>query len=152
MASTNRTDHYNLNNWSGTDKPTRSDFVRDNFLIDTALWMHTSDAGSHLSLTEKSRVSDPYVVSVYQGTDEATRNFDFDFTPKLVLYFPIDEPLSYHDNGTQWIFYAIAAANAGSSAACGISTNRFTVHNTTIGNMNWELNNSSYQYVLVAFR
>ena len=152
MASTNRTDHYMLNNWSGTDKPTRSDFVRDNLLIDTALWQHTSDAHAHLSLAEKSRVSDPYVVSVYQGTDESSRTIELDFTPKLVLYFPIGEPLVRFDNGALGVYYGIAAAGIGSSGACSISTNSFTVQNTVLPDMRYELNNNVFQYIMIAFR
>lgn len=152
MSSTNRTDHYMLNNWSGSDKPTRADFVRDNLLIDTALWQHASDTFAHLSNAEKERVSDPYVVGQYQGTDENTRVIELDFTPKLVLYFPLNEPLGWYDNGVNWVLYGIAAAGFGSNGGCALGTNRFTVQNVSYGNTRHELNNSSYQYILIAFR
>ncbi len=152
MASTNRTEHYMLNNWIGTDQPTRSDFVRDNILIDTALWHHTADPYLHLSDPEKARVSDPYVVQVIQGTDEEYRHITFDFAPKMVICFTIGEAAAEKDGNIMINNLGIAAAGAGSTRGCELNGTSFTMLQRPQGVIVDNLNSSDYQYVIVAFR
>ena len=141
-----------LNNWVGTDKPTRSDFVRDNILIDTAIWQHTADAYAHLSNSEKTRVSDPYVTSVYQGTDAAHNTITFDFTPKLVICFAAELPPVSVDNGVTTVRFGVAVNGIGSSGGCALGTSGLIVDQGQTGDLKYDLNNSDNQYIVIAFR
>ena len=38
MPTSNKTEHLGLNQWLGTDKPKRADFVEDNAAIDHAMY------------------------------------------------------------------------------------------------------------------
>ncbi len=152
MASQDKTVHYELNRWRGTDKPTRSDFVRDNEILDTVIWDHANSSSKHLTSAEKARVSQPYYVQVLQGNGEAQRSIDFDFEPKLVIYFSANQPPVSTSNDTVEINFCIAAAMYGGTAQCSLGTTRFTVNDTTVGDIRYALNSSGRQYVLIAFK
>lgn len=141
-----------LNNWSGDDKPTRSDFVRDNILIDTAIWQHTADPYLHLSNAEKTRVSDPYVVTVYQGDDEDQRVINLGFTPKMAVCFASDEPPFALDNGAVVINCCIGVSGSGASGGFIVGNSGVILNHNTTGSVRYNLNSSDCQYVLVAFR
>lgn len=152
MASSDKTEHYMLNLWDGTDKPTRSDFVRDNVIIDTALWLHVIDAYAHLTEAEKQRVSQPSEFNVYQGTDEASKALALSFQPRFVLYFAADEPPIEYTSGETIINCCAAVYGAGSTGGCALGSSAFTVYQRTEGTVKYDLNNSDKQYVLIAFR
>ena len=152
MASSERTEHYMLNLWSGTDKHTRSDFVRDNQLIDTALWQHAANIYAHLTNDEKDRVQEPFVFRVVQGTDSATRNVNFDFSPRIVVCFAIDEPLVEYDQSSTIVNSAMAVSGMGSSKGCALGNNVFVMNQNTNGNVVCNLNNSANQYLIIAVK
>ncbi len=152
MASSSRTNHYMLNQWAGSDKPTRSDFVRDNALIDTAIWQHVSDAYAHLSNFEKTRVSDPYVTTVVQGTGESSRTITFDFTPKLVIVFAADEPIVKYENGESVVNACAAVTAVGSTGGCAMSSGGLILYSSADGGVRYDLNNIDKQYIVTAFR
>lgn len=152
MASSSTTPHYMLNSWSGTDKPTRADFVRDNLLIDTVIWQHESDINMHMTRDEKHRVQAPFDVKMIQGTDTASRTIEFNFSPKLVIYFAVGEPPVKVENGTTVVNCCVAAAGYGESASCALGTSSLIVEHGTSGSVNYNLNNSDCQYVAFAMR
>lgn len=152
MASSNTTPHYMLNNWSGTDKPTRTDFVRDNMLIDTVIWQHESDVNMHMTREEKQRISAPFQIKSLQGTDTATRSVTFDFNPKIVLYFAVGEPPVKTDNGVTTVNCGAAAYAVGASGNCALGTDTFIVTHGTDGTVNYNLNSSQCQYIAIAMR
>ena len=152
MASSNQTRYLMLNDWAGTDKPTRMDFVRDNQVIDMYLGTHINDADMHLLAAEKARVASPFDVRVLQGTDAAQRTISFDFTPLMVMYFACDEPPVVCDNGVTYVRSCIGVKNTGASGSCLLNGQNFTVDHTTTGNLRYDLNNSSCQYICLAFR
>ena len=141
-----------LNQWEGSEKPTRSDFARDNLLIDTAIWQHTADPYQHLSDSEKQRVSDPYTVTVVQGTDTAQRVISIGFTPKLVLYFSVGKPIAEVDNGVSIVRACIAVPGYGSSGGCAIGSAGLTVEHMQTSTFSYDLNSSDEQYIMIAFR
>ena len=53
MASKNKTPHYALNQWEGTDCPKRTDFNSDNAILDAALFAHASESALHLAAGER---------------------------------------------------------------------------------------------------
>lgn len=152
MASSDKTRHLMLNVWEGTDKPTRSDFVQDNQLIDAAIWMHTADPYLHLTDAEKARVGDPYFVDVVQGTGTAQRTISFDFTPKVVIYFAADEPPVETSSGITTVSACIAVNGIGGSGTCVIGSAGLIVNHGTAGNICYDLNNTGKQYIIIAFR
>ena len=152
MASSNKTTHYQLNLWDGSDKPTRTDFANDNVLIDTALWMHVADIHMHLTAAEKARVGAPFEVQVLQGTNAAQRTVSFDFTPTLAICFAADEPPVKNLSGINYINCGIAAAGFGSTGGCALGASGVILNYTNDGLVRYNLNNSDNQYVIIAFR
>ena len=152
MASTGMTEHYHLNTWTGTDKPTRTDFVRDNLLLDAAIWEHANSTYKHLTNEEKERVSAPFCIKTVQGTDAAQRSITFDFAPKLVIYFAADEPPISVENGVVTVRCGFAAAGAGASASCSLGASALTVTHGTSNGVAYDLNSSGTQYIAVGIR
>ncbi|MBQ1546193.1 MAG: hypothetical protein IIZ59_01510 [Clostridia bacterium] len=152
MASSHKTRNLLLNVWDGTDKPTRSDFVQDNQLIDAAIWLHTADRYLHLTDEEKTRVGNPYYTDVVQGTGTAQRTISFDFTPKLVIYFALDEPPVVTNNGVTTVNCCIAVNGIGGSGTCVIAAAGLVITHGTVGNLCYDLNSTAKQYAVVAFR
>lgn len=152
MASKFKTDNLQLNNWVGSDRPTRSDFVMDNSIIDSVLGSHVQSESMHLTSDEKQRVGSPYYFKIVQGTDEESRTITFDFEPQMVLMFPSDSPPVELVDGNLRINCCIAVRNYGSTRNCYISSSGFKVFQKTEGSIISNFNNSDYQYVIVAFR
>ena len=55
MPSTNKTPNFGLNNWSGTDKPKRTDFTEDNLRLDSLLQTHFTDTDLHFTPEDRER-------------------------------------------------------------------------------------------------
>ena len=96
MASSLKTNHYQLNNWIGTDKPKREDFNGDNGIIDgalydlnTALVSHTGNAQTHVTQEEKTKWNGKLslITGVYVGDGERNRAIDLEVAPLVVLLF-----------------------------------------------------------------
>lgn len=51
MPASNRTDHYDLNQWAGNEYPKRTDFVEDNAKIDAALYAKVDKTGEASTTT-----------------------------------------------------------------------------------------------------
>lgn len=156
MSSTNKTTNLELNNWIGTDKPTRSDFVSDNTILDTIINAHTTDTDVHLSTDQKNKLDAPYVADVSLGDGQASKSITLTFAPKLVIYYLRNKPFSEYDatNGYTLCNAGIAANLENASLGSGGITlygNTFTLtQSTTASNgvfMNLNKNNGQYAYV-----
>ena len=152
MASSTKTAHYDLNVWQGSDRPSRSDFVRDNQLIDETIWTHETNMTMHLTSAEKARVSSPYAIRSVQGDDAASRTVTFDFSPQLVICFAADEPPVKTTGNVTYLNSCIAVQGQGASSGCALGGGTLTLYQTTTGDIRYNLNNSGSQYILVAFR
>ena len=148
MASTNKTQKLGLNQWLETDKPTRSDFVSDNSIIENAISSHVENQTIHLTQSEKTRLQNPIAFRVYQGNDEQSRSFTLDFEPEFVVVYTFDEPAK----GSSGITFGFAANQKGGSLGVGLSGTTLVVKQGTVYGQSCELNRSDCQYCVVAFR
>ena len=88
MPSSNKTPNLGLNNWSGTDKPKRADFVQDNQLIDAAVHNHVADQDLHCSPEDRARLNQLVVTGFYVGNGASERTLTLSFAPSFALVFP----------------------------------------------------------------
>ncbi len=148
MASTNKTANLGLNSWVGTDKPTRTDFVEDNAIIDSAVSTHTGNSSIHLTAEEKSRVSSPVSIRQYVGTGSAGLTISFDFAPKLVLVQRIDYPTVTGNAAC----FGVITQSYGGTLGLELSSKSLTVRSTSMSQGQSGFNDLEAQYVAVAFR
>ncbi|MCI9575496.1 MAG: hypothetical protein HFJ84_02235 [Clostridiales bacterium] len=97
MPSTNKTPHFGLNNWSGTDKPKRTDFTEDNLRLDSLLQTHFTDTDLHFTPEDRERFAQAYVSGFYNGTGAASKSFSLSFSPSGFFVFQVGAPLSGYD-------------------------------------------------------
>ena len=152
MSSTHKTSHLNLNQWTATDKPTRADFVSDNTIIDSLLGGHIDNMNLHLTANEKTRVSSPYFIKLYQGTGDSLRTITLDFSPQLVICFALDKSPVELTSNVATINWGIAVNNYGGSGGCELSDSTVAVTQNTEDGIVYNLNKSGGQYLIVAFR
>lgn len=152
MPSSNKTANLNLNQWAETDKPTRADFVSDNSIIDNVVSGHTSDSSIHLNAVEKLRVSSPYLIKLIQGTGESSRAVSLEFVPQMVICFALELSPIELSSGKVTVNWGIGVRNYGGSGGCEVSDSAVVITQGTQGGVNYNLNNSDVQYVVVAFR
>lgn len=152
MPSTFKTNNLGLNSWIETDKPTRSDFVGDNMIIDNKLGSHIQNKAIHLTNEEKLRVTSPYTVKLLQGTDESTRKIDLDYEPSIIIMFAVDTPPMIDVNGVSSVCRGAAVNRYNSSGGLYINGSSVTVCQGERDGVSYNLNNSEYQYVLIIFR
>lgn len=154
MSSTNKTENLKLNQWLGTDKPTRLDYVQDNLKIDTAFAAHTDDAGLHMSTDEKNKLNNPYI-TFYGGDGGASRVISFPFTPRLVVVYKRATGFVSHTGSKVLVNAAIGSASGGCSGGISMAgTSAITYQSSAaINNNEWfNLNESGSQYGVLAFR
>ncbi len=152
MAATNRTEHYGLCSWTGSDKPTRTDFVNDNIQIDTKLWEHANNALLHMTAEQKERVSEPFCIRTVQGTGSAERTIVLNFVPRFVLYMMMDEAPVKYENGKTTLNFAAAVQNAGGTLGAALSGTRLTISHGETSEVKYDLNSEDGQYVVFAVR
>ncbi len=152
MASTNKTPYLGLNQWLGTDKPTRSDFALDNSILDEKVGSHINASLQHLTSEEKEKLDNPYVIKIIQGTGDKIRTVTLDFTPSIALCFIPDAPMCVTENGVSTVNAAFSISDVGGSGGIIIAENAVKLRNTTDGNTVFNLNASGTQYILAAFR
>lgn len=152
MPSINKTPYLGLHMWDSSDRPTRADFVSDNYAIDSAVGNHVNNTVIHLSEEEKGKITQPYVFAVLQGTDEETRSYTLDFTPSVVIYFAASTPAVTTESGSTVVNQAFSIFGYGSSGGLSIGNNVLKIKQKEIDNVLYNLNNSSKQYYLVAFK
>lgn len=152
MPSSFKTEKLGLNFWANIDRPVRSDFNRDNAAIDSAVGDHIESTSVHLTDNDRNKLRDTYIIRVLQGTDESTREITLDFSPSVVLYYGVDKPSSFYANGVNKIYFAVSAKETGGSAGLELAGNRVIISQTTTGDIQYDLNSSLCQYVLIAVR
>ncbi len=160
MASTNKTPNLNLNSWLGSDQPTRSDFVYDNEIIDTAIATHLADTAVHVTSDEKAKLSEMFISDTTAGDGESAQTYTLDFTPSMLIYYQKNYgPIEFdYDNSYTVCHAGIAIYRQGASigtAGLSIGENSFTVKQTTgtpSRNVFVNLNQDGGQYVYIAFR
>lgn len=148
MASTNKTANLGLNSWLGTDKPTRTDFVEDNAIIDSAISSHTGNSTAHLTSEEKSRVSSPVLVRQYAGTGSASLTISFAFSPKLVIVQRVDYPTVSGDAAC----FGVVTPTYGGTLGLELSASSLTVKSSSLSQGQSGFNENGGQYIAVAFR
>ena len=99
MPSSFKTDKLQLNFWANIDRPVRSDFNRDNAIIDSAVGDHIENTLVHLTDDDRSKLRDTYQIRVLQGTDEDVRELTLSFSPSVVIYYAVGKPpVQYSDD------------------------------------------------------
>jgi len=111
MSSTSKTS-MGLNLWQGGDKPKRSDFNRDNMLIDSAFSTHSSDS-SHITAEEREKWNNNVYVGAYFGDGQTSRtvNMDVPFTPSAVVVFADSVTPTVLQSDRECIYLAYATQN-----------------------------------------
>ncbi|MCQ4021537.1 MULTISPECIES: hypothetical protein [unclassified Ruminococcus] len=154
MASTNKTEHLGLNQWIGSDHPTRTDFVQDNSIIDNAVGTHCADANIHLTSAEKARVSNPVTIKQYSGTGATSITVNFAFEPKLVLVQKKNSPpVSYSSSGVVINSGFVTPGYGGTqglSLMSGVLTLSYATAMTNGARANFNEENAAY--IIAAFR
>lgn len=110
MPTTNKTPNLGLNNWVGTDKPKRSDFVEDNTLLDTVIGSHLADKAAHFSADDRTVLEKPIVTGTIGGNGLESCEFELPFAPRAVFVFLCYHPMSEYDANKKYTFINAAAA------------------------------------------
>lgn len=110
MPTTNKTPNLGLNNWVGTDKPKRSDFVEDNVLLDTILGNHLTDKAAHLSVDDRTALEKPVATGLLTGNGQESCEFELPFAPRAIFVFHRVRPMSEFDPNKQYTYINAAAA------------------------------------------
>ena len=154
MASSNKTENFNLNIWSGADMPKRLDFNADNQKLDAALANHFNNKDIHLSNADKMQCK----VYSYTGNGAANQTIDLDFIPAGVIVQCISRSSFYEDTANnKYRIYSSAALQG--IGGFGISLQNATVRVELQVAASYPssktlayLNENGIQYMLVAFR
>ncbi len=156
MPTSNKTEHLGLNQWLGTDKPKRTDFVQDNAAIDQAVYSHTSNTEVHLSQSDRSAFSSPAVTGSYVGDGQESQEITLPFSPAAVIVFRSDcGPVEVYSGGYSMSNFGIATQLAGTKGV-SLFGNIMTVSQTQLSPIegdNLENMNMDYgQYFYIALR
>ena len=156
MPSTNKTPRLGLNNWVGTDKPKRTDFVEDNTLLDTAVGAHLDDTVLHLTEADRILLENEAVLDLYVGTGAEEGSFELEFEPKAILIFQQNKPPAEYNSAGYLQINSAFASRIGKSA--GIRLDRRMVYlqqsqsAPAVGGYYLNLNKSYGQYFYIALR
>ena len=150
MASTNKTDNYELNQWLGSDVPQRADFNEDNRIIDEALHEHISDMSLHTTELDKMQ----HASFSYFGNGAATQQLEMPFEPHGVLVMATNHcPISISGNNKKW--YCGVGVKGLVTGSVLIDGAYVTVKQGTPSSSSPEvpaLNENGELYALIAFR
>lgn len=157
MPTTNKTPKLGLNNWVGTDKPKRSDFVEDNILLDTILSGHLADKAVHLSANDRTALEQPIATGLYAGDGTETGTLVLSFVPRAVFAFFRGHAMSeYHEEKKYTYVNAAAATRTGNTPGIVMGSNKvqFTQTQTEpqAGGCFLNMNSNGGQYFYIAFR
>ena len=156
MPTSNKTEHLGLNQWLGTDKPKRADFVEDNAAIDQAVYSHTSNSSIHLSETDRTNFSSPVVAGSYVGDGLEEQDITLPFQPAAVLVIRADcGPVEWYSGGYAMANFGFATQSAGTSGV-SLSGNVMTVCQSQMSPIEGDnlanLNMDYGQYFYIALR
>ncbi len=152
MPSGLKTERLGLNLWASTDRPVRADFNHDNAALESTVGDHIEDNSMHLTRSDCDKLRDTYIIRVLQGTDAAEREVTLDFAPSVVLYYAVEKPPACYMGGVNKIYSAVCAKETGGSGGIELAGSTVIITHTTTGDIQYDLNNSSRQYVLIAVR
>lgn len=154
---TNHKTSLGLNSWLGTDKPKRIDFVEDNTLLDSLLTAHFNDTEKHLSVDDRTMLSQAFVMGNYLGDGQAQQTITMPFEPRMVLVFFMNRPAIYYRSSGGYYENNFAIALKG-SAMGGARLNGATLTVSedqtapAAGGIRMNLNSQDSAYAYVAFR
>lgn len=150
MASTNKTQNLNLNQWIGTDKPKRTDFNHDNSMIDNICGTHMNDKDIHILADERLFWNTQVVTGFYFGTGRPQMEILLGFTPKAVIVFAHDRTLGITD---KFVYSGIATEYA-NTVGITTSENGFQISDSceTKNGITATLNSQGENYSYIAFK
>ena len=99
--STNKTTHYQLNQWEAEDRVLRTEFNQDNAKLDSALTQAAQERAELQAAIPK------IVTGTYTGNGAASRTITVGFTPKAVLVCTISG-LMYTPSGSGYVYGGLA--------------------------------------------
>lgn len=158
MPSTNKTTNLNLNQWIGTDKPKREDFVSDNNILDTVISNHINNNDVHVTEALLSQLSGTVSIGMTFGTGEETQSIQMPFEPSMVIILAVSRPLVEYDRSQNYIKCNSGIAFKsmyGSSSGVSLSGDQLTVQQTlssSSGGVYYNLNNANEMYIYAAFK
>ena len=152
MPSSFKTTNLKLNSWVESDRPTRSDFVGDNVIIDNILGAHVNNNSLHLNEEQTAQIDKPYFFDILQGSDEASRMIKLTYTPRFVVYFAVNKPWVEHTSNGEVVNGSISVYTYGSSGGVAIGEEKIVISHGEIDGVNYNLNNMECQYLLIVFR
>lgn len=154
MASTNKTTNLKLNSWIGTDHPTRTDFVYDNNIIDSAIANHTNNSGIHLTSEEKQRVSNPIAIRQYLGTGTQTATIELDFAPRLVIVQKKNYPPVVIEGSNVAVNGGIVSPSYGGTEGLSLTSKNLSLSysSSASGGRRANFNENGAQYLIISFR
>lgn len=156
MASSSKTAKLQLNLWSSTDKPARIDFVRDNQNIESAVSTHTLNSNIHLSESDRSKLTAPYMTTYYSGNGESSKSIAIGFAPKVVIIFRKNSPqIKFNSSGVPIVNGAMVIASNGNTGGAVINGTNVTVSQASAAASNgliYNLNENGGQYAVMAFK
>lgn len=155
MPTNNKTPKLKLNSWLGTDKPMRSDFVKDNTLLDTLLGGHLEDSSLHLSESDRLCLASPFTADIFAGNGKASGTHVMPFAPRLVFVFLRNAPFCRYDTEKACTVTNAAVVWQGvTSGGAGLNGKTLTLTQSQApsDNIFYNLNASGGQYGYVAFR
>ncbi len=177
MPSTNKTEHYHLNSWIGSDKPQREDFNADNQLLDSALHTiqtlaqtgvstassaagalseHAEDKNAHLSEQQCEKISKSLKVTLgsYTGNGSRERLVPLSSHARFVLIFPLTESPVFLSSAAGTVIRFGICSDLGCSYGLSYEEEGFTVHQNATANptaKNPGFNDSGISYLYLAF-
>ena len=157
MPTENKTTNLSLNNWLGTDKPQRSDFVEDNQILDEVIGNHLSNYTMHFSSSDRELLKNPFAIGGLAGDGNATCTHTFDFNPRCVFVFLKNAPFLEYDteNGyTVCNSAVVTTSRGGGTLGASLLLNELTLsQSTTAENRRFiNLNKDGGQYFYIAFK
>lgn len=111
MSSTNKTARFNLNQWLGRDKPSRTDFNNDNVKIENAIVSHIDRTDVHTTPEDRDRWDNNLFFGMYFGTGDNGRviSTKCPFEAKLVIVFACNRPaaINNYDDSASFNYFGI---------------------------------------------
>lgn len=155
MSSTNKTEYLKLNQWLGSDRPQRIDFVDDNKIIDDAIKLHNSNSGIHITSEQRDKINEPYVMLSYGGTGSETYSINLGFSPKFVIVFTKNSaPMQIDSSGDIIVNQSFVAKSNGTAGGVTINGSSVIVtqSSTATNSIKYNLNKLNGQYCIIAFK
>ena len=154
MPSSNKTEHLQLNQWAGSDKPKMEDFNSDNRKVDGAVGAHLADDVRHITAAERLAWSaGAPLTGSYTGNGENSQEITLGFKPTFGIVFAVDQAIVRVSSSNVILFSAFLGP-AGASIGLAVTDTGFTAYYapTAIGGRMTNLNLASTVYCYLMFR